>query len=277
MMRGRAVRMIPAMGMTACLVVALIVTAWSRPAAAENATPDAAASPAGPTPMGNCVAALGIGKEGDACVALVHASPDAPAVDVSVDGAKVLSALAFGAVSGWMALTAGMHQVRVTATGTEAAKAVIEVRVMLAAGQAYEVAAIGPLASITAQVYPTNLYPISEGAPLARLRVVHAAPDAPPLDLAVKGGDVLIKRLAFPHASADVTLPAGTYHLEVRAAGTTAVVLDLPGVKLDGDTEYSIYAIGRLADGSLKVLPVVAKAPNMMGGPEPPPTPTPNG
>lgn len=76
--------------------------------------------------MGSCTAALGIGSEGDTCVSVVHASPDAPLVDIYVDGQQVLTCLAFGWWSGWLALPAGEHQIQVTATGAALETAVID-------------------------------------------------------------------------------------------------------------------------------------------------------
>jgi len=93
------------------------------------------------------------------------------------------------------------------------------------------------------------------------VRVIHASPDAPAVDVAVKGGDVLVENLAFPDASDYLMVPAAAYDLEVRPTGTEDVALDLPGVELMAGNAYSVYAIGTLADGTLNVLPIVAGAP----------------
>jgi hypothetical protein len=248
---------IAAFGFTAFLVFALLLGGTWRSVSADEAT----GSPTSGADMGDCVTALGIGNEGDACLNVIHASPDAPAVDVYLDGTKALGDLAFGKTSGWVAVPAGEHQVQVTAAGAEIATAVIDAKVTLEAGAAYEVAATGLLAQIAPQVYQANLSEIGdEGEAIARIRVVHASPDAPAVDIAVKGGDVLISNLAFPDASDYLVVPAGSYDLEVRVAGTTDVALDLPGVVLDAGMVYSVYAIGQVGDGSLTVLPVTATA-----------------
>jgi hypothetical protein len=244
-----------ALGFVGFLVFALLFGSGQHSASAQ----DAMASPTGDVDMGNCVMALGIGQAGDACLNVVHASPDAPAVDVYIDGAKALGDLAFGATSGWVAVPAGEHQVQVTAAGAELETAVIDAAVTLEEGAAYEVAATGLLAEIEPQVNQVNLSAIgSEDEPMARVRVVHASPDAPAVDVAVKGGDVLIEDLAFPGASDYLSVPAASYDLEVRPTGTTDVALDLPGVELEAGMVYTIYAIGQTADDTLTVLPVVA-------------------
>lgn len=218
------------------------------------AAPQGVAAQGTPTAAGSCAVTLGLGTEGDACVQVIHASPDAPAVDVYVDGGLALEGLEFGAASGWVALPAGDHQVQVAATGEAADTAVIDATLTLEAGVAYEVAATGLLADITPQVYVADLSPLE--ADMARIQVLHTSPDAPAVDIAVTGGDVLVPELAFPDASGYLTVPAGAYDLEVRPAGTTDVALALPGVELEAGTVYDVYAIGLLEDGSLNVLVV---------------------
>jgi hypothetical protein len=244
-----------ALGFVGFLVFALLLGAVPRSVSAQ----DPMATPAGAANMGSCVEALGIGKAGDACLNIIHASPDAPAVDLYVDGAMALGDLAFGETSGWVALPAGEHQVQVTAAGAELETAVIDADVTLEEGAAYEVAATGLLAEIEPQVLQVDLSEIgSEDEPMARVRVVHASPDAPAVDVAIKGGDILIEDLAFPDASDYLSVPATSYDLEVRPTGTTDVALDLPGVAFDAGMVYTIYAIGQTTYDTLTVLPVVA-------------------
>lgn len=206
----------------------------------------------------SCTAALGIGAEGDSCINVVHASPDAPAVDVYLDGELALSELAFGAFSGWVPVPAGDHQVQVTATGQPLDTAVIDADVTLDAGAAYHVAATGLLAEITPQIYPVDLSELE--ADTARVRVIHASPDAPAVDVAVTGGDVLISNLEFPNASDFLEVPAGTYDLEVRPSGTTDLALPLPGVEFETGMVYDVFAIGHVSDGTLTVLVVPSMA-----------------
>ncbi len=91
---------------------------------------------------------------------------------------------------------------------------------------------------------------------MARIRVLHTAPDAPAVDIAVTGGDVLVENLEFPNASDFLLVPAGAYDLEVRPTGTTDVALALPGVELEAGMVYDVFAIGLLSDETLNVLVV---------------------
>jgi hypothetical protein len=95
----------------------------------------------------------------------------------------------------------------------------------------------------------------------ARLRVIHASPDAPAVDVAAKGGAVLVPNLAFPNASDYLTVDAMTVDVEVRAAGTNTVALEVPGLNLEAGKVYTVYAVGLLSGTpALGVLPVVDSA-----------------
>ena len=252
------------LGLTAVALIGLLaVAALARPTVAQDTmgTPDAS-----PEAMTDCTEALGIGEAGQACINIVHASPDAPAVDVYVDGTAAVENLPFGEATGWVALPAGDHQVDVAATGSDIGTAVISAAVTLEAGTAYEVAAVGLLASIAPAINTVELGDLADDT--ARIRVVHASPDAPAVDVAVTGGDILVPDLAFPNASDYLEVPADSYDLEVRPTGTTDVALPLPGVQLEAGMVYSFYAIGQVADGTLTVLPVVSSTTGAMATPE---------
>jgi hypothetical protein len=181
-------------------------------------------------------------------VRVLHASPDAPAVDVYLDDTKVdaLTNVPFGTISGYLAIPAGDHNVKVYATGTTS-DPVIDADVTVAAGSAYTIAATGALADITAQVLEDDPSPTADAA---TVRVVHFSADAPAVDIATAGSTVdeaVIKGLAYPNAADAITLPGGTYDLEVRLAGETTVALALDDVEVENGRAYSVFAIGSAA------------------------------
>ena len=89
------------------------------------------------------------------------------------------------------------------------------------------------------------------------MRVVHFSADAPAVDIALDGGDVVAENLAYPNAAGYLDLPEGEYDLEIRPTGTTDVAFDIDPLPLAGGTSYTVFAIGSLADGSFTVLPAV--------------------
>ncbi len=189
-------------------------------------------------------------------VRVAHLSPDAPAVDVLVNGQRVVTGLAFGKVTPYLPLPAAKVKVQVVPAGQDA-PVVIGAELDLKEGIYYTIAATGFLANLRPQVYTDTLAGLFPRAGFARIRVVHASPDAPAVDVAVKGGPVLLTSLPFPRASSYLSVPAGTYDLEVRVAGTSTVALALPGVTLEGGKVYTVFAVGSARAGTLTVVPVV--------------------
>jgi hypothetical protein len=186
----------------------------------------------------------------NAMVRVIHASPDAPNVDVWVDGTKVLTDVPFKAVSGYLSVPAGAHNVQVTPTGTTTA--VIDANLTLAAGTAYTVAAINPVASIAPVVLTDDLTTV---AGKAKLRVFHASSNAPAsVDVALAGGAVLVPGLAYGTASGYLTVDPGSYDLEVRAAGSSTAALTLTATLAAGQ---NVTAIAFDQGEGVEVVPTV--------------------
>src|ERR671910_3887656 len=190
---------------------------------------------------------------GQAQVRVAHLAPDAPNVDVYVNGDPVLTDVPYTTVSDYLSLPAGTQQVTVYATG-DTTSPVIEAPVELAAGGAYTVAAVGLVAddSLTAQVYEDDLRDPASGN--AKVRVVHASPDAGPVDVIPRGGQALVEGLTFPEASPYAEVPARSYTLDVNAAGTNKTALTVPDAKLASGGVYSAFAVGTVFADSLNVL-----------------------
>jgi len=166
-------------------------------------------------------------------VRVVHASPDAPAVDVLVDGVKVLENLPFREYSEYLALPAGPHDIRVNVTGTSTT--VLQAAPTVEAGKAYTAIAVGfaggqspaldllLLADETQAVEGTNI----------KLRVVHAAPSAPGVDIYVTtpfesldNKIPLLSGVPFKAASGYYTVPVSLYQARVAVAGTKTIAID---------------------------------------------------
>jgi len=173
-------------------------------------------------------------------VMVVHASPDAPGVDLIVDGVVAGTNLTFPNNTPYLAVSAGTHNVKVNVTGTSTT--VINANPSLTAGADYSVFACDSVAAITPLVLTDDLTTPAAGK--AHVRFIHLSPNAPAVDVAVQAGPVLFPNESFKDYSAFTPVDAGTYDLEVRLAGTTTVVLPLPGITLSAGKIYTVFAKG---------------------------------
>ena len=202
------------------------------------------------------------GHEG-AKVRVGHFSPDAPAVDVYANGGAILEDVPFGVLSDYLEVPGGTYTIEVVAAGADPADGAVigPVDLDFAEGTMTTVAATNFLESIEAQVLTDEPNP-QDG--IAQVRIVHFSADAPAVDVALDGGDVVAENLEYPNAAGYLDLPEGTYDLEIRPTGTTDVAFDIDPLDLAGGNSFTAFAIGSLADGSFTVLPAVDASAEMM-------------
>lgn len=115
-------------------------------------------------------------------VRVVHASPDAPAVDVLVDDQVALSGVPYKGVSGYLTADAENDpNFKVNAAGTSTT--VIDATPDLAAGSQYTLLAVGELAAIEPLLLLDDTPEPAAG--FLKVRVLHASPTAPAVDVYV--------------------------------------------------------------------------------------------
>jgi len=192
-------------------------------------------------------------------VRVMHASPDTPAVDIFVDGAKAVTALAFPSNTPYVTLPAGVHNVKVFVSPSDGTgAAALEANLDLGAGKDYTVLAVGELSKSTLGLFVIEDNNATPAAGNAHVRLIHASPDAPPVDVAVAGTDTKVfTGVAYRSFSPYTPVPANTYNLDVQVNSSGASVLSIPGLKLEARTVYTAVAVGLAGNGSLRVIPLV--------------------
>ncbi len=202
-----------------------------------------------------------------ASVRVVHASPDAPAVDVYVNGNLTLSNVPFFTVSDYLEVPAGTYRIQVTPAGAAPDAAVIDANVEVLPGRAYTIAATGFVANIGASIFDDNLSPTND----ARLTVYHVAPDAGPVDVKLADGTPLIRNLDFLEY-ATLEVPPGTYSVNVTPAGSDAILTGLTDATLESGVFYGVFAFLTPGALALDVVPVrVSEGVAAQPDPTPPP------
>jgi hypothetical protein len=177
---------------------------------------------------------------GTSYVMIVHSSPNAPGVDILVDNAVAKTNLTFPANTGYVPVGAGNHDVKVNVTGTSTTA--LAATVALTDGAYYTVFAADSVSKISAIALVDTLTTPAAGK--AHIRFIHLSPNAPAVDVAVTGGPVLFGNKSFKASTSFTPVAAATYNLEVRLAGTTSVVLSLPGITLQAGKIYTVFARG---------------------------------
>jgi len=182
---------------------------------------------------------------------ILHASPDAPPVDVLVDDVVVLSNVPFGAASDYLSVRRGVRNVKVNATGT--ATTVIDADLDLANRSRTTVAAVGNLAMIQPLVLEDNHTGPAVGS--FEFRVIHAAANAPavdvyavPADGTIAGAMPLLSNVPFQGVSDFLQAPAGDYRIVVTLAGQLQSIYSSGPVTLSAGLNVDLFAIDSAGD-----------------------------
>lgn len=192
-------------------------------------------------------------------VRALHASPDAPSVNIIVNGAEALAAVPYGQGSGFLpVLEENTVEVEAILPGDDAI--VISAPVNLDFNTEATVIAFGNVANIAplAIVNPSDS-PITAGS--FRAQVVHGAPNAPAVDVFVTPLDADLTASApvtgagTPISPGEFTpqleVTAGDYQIRVTPAGTPGtVVFDSGEISIPAGADLMLVAIENTGPGT---------------------------
>jgi len=190
---------------------------------------------------------------------VLHASPDAPAVNVLVNGAVALADVDYKSGSGLISLEAGTYTLQVDGILPGGSATVIgPVDVAFARNKKYTIAAVNNVASIEPVVIEQSAAAVSAGA--ARLFVLHGAAAAPTVDVYVTapGADLAasapVGTFAFKETIGPAEVAAGDYQIRVTAAGNvSAVVFDSGTVSLGAGDDLVVVAVPNTSGGAAPI------------------------
>ncbi|MBC8161252.1 MAG: DUF4397 domain-containing protein, partial [Roseiflexaceae bacterium] len=112
----------------------------------------------------------------------------------------------------------------------------------LAAGQVATAWANGLLSGSGAQAFKVTPTIDAQASGVARIRILHGAPDAPSVDVFIDQLKV-VSNVAFGQLSSYLPVNAGTFRVQIRAAGAATVVFET-SITTGAGKDYTIAAIG---------------------------------
>lgn len=185
-------------------------------------------------------------------VRVMHTVPNAPNVDIYVDDEMIIDNLAYGDFTDYLPVQEGNYKVTLYVAGTQDNPIVanmlpVEPDVMLT------VAAVGTPDNISLLSITDGGSDIISGK--AMVRFIHLSPDAPAVDITLQDGTVIFPNVAFKQITPYIAADPMELTLQVRPAGSSDIVLEIPNVPLTEDSLNTIYAVGLLqGDPQLEVL-----------------------
>lgn len=179
-------------------------------------------------------------KSGTSLVRILHAVPQAPAVDVYINQKKVISNLEYKKFSNYLPLLKGDYRIDVFISGT-IDKPVISGSISLEEGQMLTIAAIGNLDNLELLVINDHVdKQLIQNQ--SAFRIVQLSPNLPPVNIVVNDKD-LVEDLQYKQNISYVDAKPGQYSIELYLSDGNMSVLSF-GVVLKANRIYTMYIVG---------------------------------
>jgi hypothetical protein len=184
---------------------------------------------------------------------VVHASPDTPSLDVYVSGNGAKDNLVYPGNTGYLTIDAGFLDVRLQLTAPPHT-ILYEAQHDFAEDDYYTLFIDDTMSNLDWIMLTDDLSTPASGQ--TRLRFLHLSPDAPAIDITTQTGTVLFPDHIFEEVTPFTDFAAGTYDLQVRNAGTTNVLFDIPPRTFQAGKVYTIFLKGLVAGTGTQALGV---------------------
>jgi len=176
---------------------------------------------------------------------LINASPDASFVDVLLDDTEVISTVQFKGVSDYEVVSSGTRNIKVE---EGSGLTLIDGAITLEGGKNYTVLLMNFKATIEAILLEDDT--TDPPANKAKVRFIHASPDAPHVDFLVDD-KVKVSDVAFKGISSYIEFWQGDRDFEVNEAGTSVVLIGGPfstPEHLEDGKAYTFMVVDELED-----------------------------
>ncbi len=185
-------------------------------------------------------------------IRVLHASPNAPAVDVYANDKIIARNLTYRNFTPYIAVAPETYTIKIYPAG-QTTSPVLTTDLQIPAYSILTIAAINMLEDLN--ILSISDPPIQPVPNMVNLRFANLSPNAPKVDLRLPDGRSLFTNVGYKEFTNYVSVPPGTYTIYVYAAGTNFQILYVPNINLIPDRFYTIYAVGLVgANPPLQVL-----------------------
>lgn len=179
-------------------------------------------------------------NQGNSLVRIFHAAPQAPAVDVYIDGKPFVKNISYKEFSKYANVPKGIDKITLYVAGNDT-QPVLEQDLDINAGSIFTMAITGNLDNLSVVPLEESIEQMPSRDNTI-VRFVHLSPNAPDINI-LNGDSQLVEELEFREFSDYLPLPFGEYNFKVQNSETGKILGGI-NVTLNGNRIYSIYIIG---------------------------------
>lgn len=196
--------------------------------------------------------AQSVGTPAPAELRATHLSPNAPAVNIFIDGQPAILEVSYATTTAYRPIAPGKHRMQISLASDSLSEAVIDTTIDIIRGRPYTIALLQPLERIEARLLSDSTKSPPSGQ--TRLRVIHAAPSAGAVDIWALGSDAPLLTDQYFGQVDYVNLPPGEFAFRFAVAGTTGSLLTSQRLRLEPGWTYTIALAGTGTDTDAPLL-----------------------
>ncbi len=181
--------------------------------------------------------AHGEATDGTSMIRALHAVPDAPAVDIYLDGELIAEGIHFKDASEYINVNEGNYTVEIYETGTKGENdALADTTLSIRANEVYTLIVANRIENIDVKLVE-NAMDVPLGQTM--VRIGHLSPDTPTADFAIMNDAILFSDVSYGDITDYEILDAGEYGIQLRGENSN---VDLANVELKQNNIYTVYA-----------------------------------
>jgi len=171
----------------------------------------------------------------------LHASPDAPPVDVYLDNKLIARNVRYREFTQYLPVMSGNYKLKIYPTGNTTTP-IINLDLDVPVSKIFTVAVVGKSPNLSLISIPEPAVPMIPGK--TYVRFIHLSPNAPNVNVMLPAGSTLFKDVEFKEYTNYIPVNPGNYTFLVTPTTSNTPVLTVPNIRLRPNKFYSIYVVG---------------------------------
>ncbi|MEF9950953.1 MAG: DUF4397 domain-containing protein [Clostridium sp.] len=172
---------------------------------------------------------------------ILHASFDAPPIDVVANGGLLAKNLSYKNFTSYMKVVPGNYNIKVFPTGNMFTP-VLNTNIKVTPYSLLTLIVGDDAKDLKLFVIPDNTRRVIENKAL--IRFANISPSSDDIDVNLSNGLPLFKDIGFGEYTAYIELPPSVYHFKLISNDSGVQLLSIPNANLKAGKAYTIYAIG---------------------------------
>ncbi|KMT23151.1 DUF4397 domain-containing protein [Clostridium cylindrosporum] len=181
-------------------------------------------------------------------IRILHASPDAPSVDIVANGGLIAKNLNYKDFTSYLKVIPGNYNIKIYPSGNMSVTT-LNTNVKIPPYSILTLVIGDNLSDLKLFVVPDNTRKVVENKALVRFS--NLSPRSNSIDTYLKNGKQLFKGVNFGEYTNYIEIPPGVYSFQFKPEDSNSVILSVPNTHLKASNAYTIYFVGESSNNSL--------------------------